>query len=126
MTGPSARWLRALVAIGLAIEVLRQASWLSRIVSLLAIYDAVVWAMIGARALVTALQAAAVLAIWQRAPAGPVLGQWALVVSAGLIVLEVGLGLTPSSVTPGLRWPWVGAYAVYAGLSIVLLRQVRS
>jgi hypothetical protein len=125
MTDTSVRWLRSLVAIGLAIEVLCQANWLARIVPLLAIYDVVVWAMVGARAIVTALQAAAALAIWQRAPAGPVLGQWALAVSAGLIVFEVGLGLTPSSLPPGLRWPWVLAYVLYAALAVLMLRRTR-
>jgi hypothetical protein len=110
----------------LFIEVARQAAWIGRILSFGAAYDGTVYAVVAARAGVTALQASAAWMLWQRLPAGPLFGQIALGVSAVLLVGEIGFRLAPSSITPGFRWPLVIAYAGYAGLGVLILRRLRS
>lgn len=113
------------IAVCLAVEVWWQAGGIGRIISFAAIYDAEVFVVVGLRAVVTAFQAAAAWALWRRLPPGPLFGRWALAASAVLLVFELGLRLSPSSITPGLRWPSVIAYGLYAVLSIVVLRPAR-
>jgi hypothetical protein len=110
------------VAIGLAIEALRSVFWIARILSVVAIYDAVVLGLVAVRAGVTALQGAAVGRLWQGTTAGRRLGELGLVSSAALLVFEIGLSLSPSSVFPDFRWYVVGGYAAYAALAVLVLR----
>jgi hypothetical protein len=114
------------IALGLLVEVIRQGNRIGRILSVLAVYDVTVLVMVALRAAVTALQAGAAWSLWREAPAGPVLGRWAFTSSAALLVFELGLAFSPSSVTPGLRWPSVAAYGAYACVAIVLLGRRRS
>jgi hypothetical protein len=60
--------------------------------------------------------------IWQRRPFGPRLGALALVISALLLVLEVGFGLSASSIFHSYRWPFVTGYATYALAGAWILR----
>lgn len=107
-------------------EVARHAAWIGRILAFGSIYDTTVYAVVALRAAVTALQASAAWMLWQRLPAGPLFGQVAFAASATLLVPEIGWRLAPSSITPGFRWPLVIAYAIYAALSILILRRLRA
>lgn len=123
MLPPARAWVSKIVATCLVVEAIGSVSWIARILSVVAIYDAPVLAMVGLRSLITALQFVAAARLWQGADAGPTLAQAAFVGSAVLLALEIGFDLAPSSVIPGLEWPIVGAYALYAALAIGLLRR---
>lgn len=118
-----ASMVRIGVAIALLYEGLAGARRVSRIVVFFALYDATVFLMAGLRAVVIALQVAAVVMLFGRRPAGAAFGASALWSSAVLILLEIGLGLSPSSVPPGQRWPMVILYWGYAALASWLLRR---
>lgn len=111
-----------IAAVALGIEVLMNAPWIGRILSLNVLYGGTVFAIVAVRAAVTALQTAAAWMLWTGAPAGRGFGQVAFAASAVTLALEIGLRLAPSSVQPGLRGPFVAAYAVYALVAIGLLR----
>lgn len=114
------------VAVALALEVFLNVPWMGRILSMGVVYDGPVFAVVGLRAAVTALQTSAAWLLWQGLPAGPRFGQVALAASAGTLALEIGLRLAPSSLPPDLRWPVVGAYGLYALLAVVILRDRRA
>ena len=108
------RGFRAVVALLLAVEALNSLLWASRILSAAAAYDIVVLGMVGARVVVSALQGASAWMLVTRAlPAIP-LARLAFVSAAVLLVFEVGMRLSPSSLPPALRLPVVVAYALYA------------
>ena len=113
-------------ALALALEVFMNVPWIGRILSMGVVYDGSVFAVVAIRAAVTALQTSAAWLLWQGQPAGRRFGQVAFVASAGVLVLEIGLRLAPSSLLPGLRWPLVGAYALYAALAVLMLREPRT
>jgi len=48
----------------------------------------------------------------------------AFILSAGLLVLELGARLSPSSVLPGLRLPVVVGYALYAWVAVIVLNRI--
>lgn len=123
MTASRTDWAWRVVAIALAYEVVNSASWISRILSFAAAYDATVFAVVGVRAAVTALQVSAVLQLWAGRSVARVLGPVALMGSAILLVFEIGLRLAPSSLPPGQRGVVVAAYAVYAVCATWLLRR---
>jgi hypothetical protein len=110
------------VALGLMFEAFRSVSWIARILSLAAIYDAPVFVMVALRGAVTALQAVAGLRLWQQAPVGGRLAELGFLSSAVLLVFEVGFVLAPSSIFPDLRWYVVGGYALYAVVATLVLR----
>ncbi len=111
-----------MAAAGIGLEIFLNVPWIGRVLSMAVVYDGTVFLMVALRAAVTALQTSAAWMLWQRLPAGPRFGQAAFVSSAVLMYLELGLRLSPSSVTPGLRWPLVVGYAIYALVVVVLLR----
>jgi hypothetical protein len=51
------------------------------------------------------------------------LARWALVLSAGLLTIELGWRMTPTNLDPTYRWPVVAAYWIYVGVAIWLLRR---
>jgi hypothetical protein len=86
-------------------------------------YDAVAVALILAAGAVGALQAAGgMLLVEKRAP-GPILGQAALILSAILTTLVVGLRLAPSDIYYWIRWEYVVGYWTYALVGIWILRR---
>jgi hypothetical protein len=121
----SAALVARVAAAALALEVFINVPWIGRILSMGVVYDGPVFAVVAVRAAVTALQTSAAWLLWQGLPAGPRFGQVAFVASAAVLVLEIGLRLAPSSLQPGLRWPLVGAYALYAFLAVLMLRERR-
>lgn len=79
-------------------------------------------AVIVARALIGALQLVSGWGLGARNASAPALARWALLLSAALLVLEIGGRMSPSNLDPTYRWPLVGAYGVYAFVAAVVLR----
>jgi hypothetical protein len=112
-----------LAAVLLITEAVLASSRLARLVTGPAFQDPVVLTMVAARAGVLMWQIAAGLMLIRRLPPSVGFVAGACVASALLLVLEIGVGLSPSSVFPAHRWPLVTAYAVYAGALVLALRQ---
>ena len=110
--------MRMIVAVLLIGEAASTAMWIARILPVLAIYGGVVMVFVGLRAAVAALQCAAGLMALQRRPPAVFFAQWSLLLSAALLTLELGVGVTPTSVFPSYRWPIVGGYWVYVLLVV--------
>lgn len=117
------RWSRGLLSFLLLAEALSTAFWIAGIVPKLASHDAQVVAMVVARGLVGALQLGSGAFLLAGRPSAPVLAQFALLLSAILVMLEVGFAFTPTSLDPMYRWPTVLVYGVYALGWVVVLRR---
>jgi hypothetical protein len=114
-----AMWI--LVALALGAEALLAVAGLARFVSVAGAYDGSVWALTTVRAVVTVIEGTAAWMLWNRLPPGPLFARVAVLSSAGLLTLEVGFRLAPSSLPPGTRGLVLGGYWVYAAL-VALLR----
>ena len=88
-------------------------------------YDAVAVSLILAGGGVGALQAASGVLLLDKKDPGPVLGQAALLMSAILTTLVVGLRLAPSDIYYWIRWEYVAGYWTYALVGIWILRRTR-
>lgn len=103
-----------MVALLLALEALNSLLWASRILSAAPAYDLLVLCLVGVRVVVSAMQgASAWMLVTHALPAVPV-ARMAFGASAVLLVFEVGMRLSPSSLPPGVRGPVVVAYVLYA------------
>ena len=104
-------------------EGLLEALWLANVVPVIAAHGPLTVVLLIARGLVAA---ALLMSGWQilgsRLPAAAI-ARGALIASAVLITLEIGMRLSPSNLDPTFRWPVVVAYWGYA---IVLRRVLRS
>ena len=106
--------MRLLMAVLLLGEAGLTAVWLSGQLSVLGIYGSVELLMTGLRAVVAALLCAAGF-MWIRGrTSAPAFTCVALLSSAVLLTLTLGLGLAPTSVFPAFRWPVVMGYWTYA------------
>lgn len=123
MCAPRSSLVPRVVAMALAYEVANSVSWISRIVSFAAAYDATVFVMVGLRAAVTALQASAAWQLWGRLPAGRSFGPASLLASAILLMFELGARLAPSSLPPGQRGIVIAGYTAYAVAVSWILRR---
>ena len=119
------RALRTILAILLVLEVVNAMLWSSRIVSAAATYDAVVLLMVLIRVAVSALQAISAWMLVERAPPALTFATYGFLLSAVLIVFELGFRLSPSNVTPGLRTPVIVAYILYAGAAVGVIRYLQ-
>ena len=117
-------WVTTTLALLMALEGLNALLWASRIVSAAAAYDAVVLLMVALRVAVAALQLAGAWLLSTRALPGVAFSRLAFILSAALLVLELGVRLSPSSVLPGLRLPIVLGYALYASVAVVILNRI--
>lgn len=113
------------LALLLAFEGLRSLLWVARIASVAAAYDVTVLIVVALRAMVTALQLASAVLLVRGAPPAVALARLSWIVSAALLVCEVGFRLAPTSVPPWLRWQVVAAYVAYAAVCFGLLSIVR-
>ena len=95
-------------------EALLTAAWLATRLPVLAIYGGTELLMIGLRALVAILLCAAASMWIRRLSPAPAFTRGAVLSSAGLLTLELGLRLAPTSLFPAFRWPVVMGYWVYA------------
>jgi hypothetical protein len=89
----------------------------------LAGYDAIAVVLILAGAGVGALQLASGFLLIEKRPAGPALAQAALVASAIVTILTVGLRLAPSDVYYWIRWQFVAGFLVYVIVAVFYLRK---
>jgi hypothetical protein len=78
------------------------------------VYSWVAVTLMALRFLVALLQFTAAWGLFNRHPLGGVLGLWSFLASAGLLTLELGLRLAPTSLFPTYRWPAVLLYWIYA------------
>jgi hypothetical protein len=122
---PVAPLVRYVLVILLGLEVLNTLLWAARIAAYAGAYDATVLAMVLLRVAVATLQAAAAWMLAGRALPGVLFARWGLASSAILLIPEMGLRLSPSSIPPGARLPAIVVYAVYAAVAISWLRVVR-
>lgn len=114
------------IAACLFVEGALTVAWLTSLLSTIGVYDARTLAIIGARGVVGTLQlTSAWLLLGQRMPAR-VFASWAFVLSAILIVLEIGARLSPSNLDPTFRWTVVALYGVYATVMSLLLTRPRA
>ena len=103
-----------LLALLLIVEGVSTGLWIAKLVPRLSTYDTLAIALMVVRGLVGAMQLAGGVFLMGRRPAAVTLSQWALIASATLTTFEIGERIAPTSLVPGLRWPLVGAYWVYA------------
>jgi hypothetical protein len=118
------RRFRTVFSVLLAIEALNSLLWASKILSAAAAYDVVVLGMVGVRVVVSALQGASAWMLATGALPGIPLARLAFGASAVLLVLELGIRLSPSSLPPALRVPVVVAYGLYAASCVVWLTRL--
>ena len=102
------------LAVLLALEALNAVLWAARIISAAAVYDVVVLLMVLLRVVVSALQGASAWLLIGGALPAVTFARLAWILSAVLLVFEIGFRLSPSSVQPGLRMPFIAVYALYA------------
>lgn len=108
----------------LAAEAANAILWLGGIFAAAAVHDPLVLVLAWVRAIVAALQMWSSGMLIRRAPAGVSFARLSFLLSAALLVVEIGFRLSPSSLQPGLHVPIVVAYAVYAVTCVGLLRQI--
>jgi hypothetical protein len=108
--------LRVVIAILLIGESLLTGTWIAARLPVLAAYPITVVGLVVLRGLVGAWQFAGGYALIVRRghPAGVEIAAWSLIASAVLLTIELGAGLSPSSLFPSYRWPVIGAYWAYA------------
>jgi hypothetical protein len=107
--------LTKLLAVLLLAEAVRTAFWIAELLPSLGWRGHWILLLVLARAGVGALQIASTVLLFDASARGVRLAQIALISSAVLLTLEIGLRLAPSDVDPSFRWWIVGAYWVYAG-----------
>jgi hypothetical protein len=116
-------WTRTVLGGCLLVEGVSTALWLASRLPLLAAYDGLTLAVVGARGVCGGLALMSWAFLRRRSHAGLTLAPWVLVGSATLYALEIGARLRPSSVYPGARWILVVTYTVYAlGAAALLVR----
>ena len=120
------RALSILFGILLCAEALLTGTWVASHLTTAAVYPWATVAIILVRGLVGAVQFAAGWMLMGRHSAGVLFGQWAFGTSAVLLVLELGAGLSPSSLFPTFRVPVIVGYAAYALVAIAVLRRTRA
>jgi len=118
-TGPG----RALLSGLLILEAVYSALWIQRLLPSLAVRDRTTLLLIGLRAVVSSLQLVGGVFVRMQRLTGPPLAQAAVIGSAALIPLEIGLRLVPTASDPTFRWWFVGGYWVYAAGMIMSLRR---
>jgi hypothetical protein len=74
------------------------------------------WVLATARLFLTVLEFTAVTFLLHQRDAGPTLTRRALLASACLVVVEVGLRLAPTNLDPTFKWWVVSAYWAYVPL----------
>jgi hypothetical protein len=115
--------VRQALAFLLILEAIVTEIWIAGLLPSLAAYDAVVLVLVVARAIIAAaLFMGGWLLLNQRPAAAPIAGP-ALLVSAGLMTVEIGFRMAPSNLDPTFRWPVVGLYWVYALVASWYLRR---
>lgn len=102
----------------LMLEGVTSGLWIARLLPSLGVRGRTVVVLLGLRAIVSSAQIVGAAMLRVRRPSGPPLARAALVGSAMLIPLEVGLRLVPTNLDPTWRWWLVAAYWIYAGVAL--------
>jgi hypothetical protein len=110
-----------LVGVILVVEAVFAALSLLQSLPALPGYDAAAVALILAGGAVGALQLTSGYMLVEKQRGGPVLGRAALLVSAIVTTLTVGLRLAPSDIYYWYRWQFVAGYWIYAIVGIWVL-----
>jgi hypothetical protein len=118
--------LKKLPAACLLLEGALTVIWLTSLLSTLSVYSGLTLAVIAARGVVGALQLTSGWWLLAARLVAPALAIAAVVASALLTVVEVGLRLSPSNLDPTFRWPFVAVYLLYCALVIWLLTRGRA
>jgi hypothetical protein len=114
--------VRRLLSFLLIAEGVTTLFWLVQLLSSLMWRDRASIAIVLARGVVGAMQLTSGWWLAMQRLAAPALARVSLLLSAGLITLEIGARLSPSDLDPTFRWPLVGAYWVYALVAAWWLR----
>ena len=116
------RVISRLIAFLLIAESLFGALNFTQLISQIGIYTPLTIALILLRAVVNAFLFVGGWTLANRRPPGPALARYALLASAVLTVLDVGLNLAPTMVYSWWRWQFTATYAVYAAACIWALK----
>lgn len=116
------RLITRLIASCLIAESMFGSLRVASLVPQLAGYDGIAVALILARGGVCAMQFVSGWLLANRRPQGFALAPWALVASAILTPLDVGLGLAPTPFYPWLRWQVTLGYDAYAMAAALFVR----
>lgn len=106
--------MRQALAFLLSLEAIVTVIWIAGLLPSMAAYDASVLGLIAGRAIVAAaLFMGGWLLLHQRPAAAPI-ARSALLVSAGLMTVEIGFRMAPTNLDPTFGWPVVMLYWLYA------------
>jgi hypothetical protein len=115
--------MRFLIGVLISFEALFTGVWVAGHLTTLGMYPAPTIAIVAVRGLVGALQFAAGSMLMTRHPAGPAFARVGFGASAVLLWIVIGTRLSPTSLFPTYRVPFMAAYTVYAAGVIWLLRR---
>ena len=110
------------IAWSILIEVLLASLWIVQLLPSLAYRGALSCVLIGARAVLTAVEFMAARLLMKGEAAAPILARRVLLASACLMTLEVGFRLTPTNLDPTFKWWIVGSYWLYVLAAWLMLR----
>jgi hypothetical protein len=116
---------RAIVSGLLFLEGVRSGLWIAALLPSLGVRDRTTVVLVCLRAAVSAIQMVSGVLLRLGRMSAPALARAALLASAVLMPLELGLRLVPTNMDPTYRWWLVAAYAVYAGSAIWYLGRAR-
>jgi len=115
--------VRIVFAVMLMLEGFSSGMRLLQFIPVFVVYSWFTVTLLLVRGGVGVLQFAGGWSLLQKAPVGPRLGRTALVVSAVLTMFEIGFRMTPTSLFPSYRWPFVAAYWLYALVGVWVLKR---
>ena len=107
------RFGRKVIAALMLLEVGINALWIAQLLPSIAVRDAMTWALILVRGVVTALEFTVARNLWQGSAAASALARRVLLASAALVLVETGFRLAPTNLDPTFKWWVTGAYWVY-------------
>jgi len=116
------RVISRVIAFLLIAESLVGALNFTQLISQIGIYTPLTIALILLRAVVNAFLFAGGWTLANRRPQGPALARYALIASAVLTFLDVGLNLAPTMIYSWWRWQVTGGYLIYAATCIGALK----
>jgi len=118
------RVIARVIAFLLIAESLVGALNFTQLIAQIGIYAPVTIGLILLRMMVNALLFVGGWTLANRRPQGPALARYALLASAAVTILDVGLNLAPTMVYPWWRWQVTGGYVIYAVLCIWVLKSI--
>jgi hypothetical protein len=111
-----------LIALLLIVEGLSTGLWIARVVPMLGGFGLAALLLAVLRCFVGAMQLVGGIFLIGGRRSAVSLSRTALIASAIVTTFEIGERITPNNLMPGLRWPLVIAYWIYALLASAFLR----